>query len=202
MTHFLDEKRLFPKKFINVTFLSTSYFPAHPITLLLQILRETGAWAVPPSQILEGPSPQSPLSPPMICGDDGGRPCTDTYMYMAWRFFKRVGGDKGSVHPRLLFLNSSQLNLAQERNGLFDYCGLDSFNLSACRGFCRHWDILEDLHYITFHQINWLNEICRERWMDGWMNGRTDGWVEKGHYYIDAIRNQQLHLHLLSLTWK
>src|SRR6218665_3874911 len=43
-----------------------SCFHAHPTTLLLKILGETNAWAVPPPQILGGPSPQSPL---------GLRPC-------------------------------------------------------------------------------------------------------------------------------
>src|SRR6218665_125170 len=38
-----------------------SYFHAHPTTLLLKILGGTNAWAVPPPQILGGPSPQSPL---------------------------------------------------------------------------------------------------------------------------------------------
>ena len=38
-------------------FLLCSYFRAHPTTLLLEILGGTNAWAVPPPQILGGPSP-------------------------------------------------------------------------------------------------------------------------------------------------
>src|SRR6218665_296817 len=38
-------------------FLLCSYFRAHLTTLLLKILGGTDAWAVPPPQILGGPSP-------------------------------------------------------------------------------------------------------------------------------------------------
>src|SRR6218665_2325976 len=50
----------------NHNFSLCSFFHAHPTTLLLKILGRTNAWAVPPPQILGGPSPQSPL---------GLRPC-------------------------------------------------------------------------------------------------------------------------------
>src|SRR6218665_1878039 len=53
----------------NHHFSLCSYFHAHPTTLLLKILGGTNAWAVPPPQILGGPSPSPPL---------GLRPCIDT----------------------------------------------------------------------------------------------------------------------------
>src|SRR6218665_2551537 len=47
-------------------FLLFSYFRAQPKTLLLKILGGgTNAWAVPPPQTLEGPSPSPPRFPPL-----------------------------------------------------------------------------------------------------------------------------------------
>src|SRR6218665_616274 len=49
-------------KFLLKTFLVSSYFASHPITVLLKIFGGTDGWAVPPPHILGDRLPQSPLS--------------------------------------------------------------------------------------------------------------------------------------------
>ena len=68
MTLFLTKNLYFTKQFLHLTFLkSLRTFPAHPLTLLLQILvEETDAWAVPHLKNWGDRHPSPPKSPPML----------------------------------------------------------------------------------------------------------------------------------------